>query len=244
LEGQHPSRFRRVARPLRVRVHIPVLQHVSDRLTLDQTQQRYVDQRLRDIRDEMASINRDALFECLSTTGATLARAVSRRATPRHHGHGLGLAVPTLPRGQGAGQAPARAAARRALLIVQHRLRTRFHPQCRADLPSRAVAAAAAGGRAVLARAGHDPARQISGRSRRAYAQEFRHGIAAGPLPLPHGGSRRQRRCRRRRGDDPGGHRERPRHRASAARPQGRNRRQKRYRPAAVLRRRGSQLGA
>ena len=68
------------------------------------------------------------------------------------------------------------------IALLQYRLRARFHPQCRADLPSRAVAAAAAGRRAVPARPRHDAARQIPGGSRpRIRRKSFAMALRPGP---------------------------------------------------------------
>ena len=121
-----------------------------------------------------ASAGRDPARHPAADAGEALARAadrhggaVSRRAAPRHSGDGLGFIVPALPRRQIAGRAPARIAARRALLVMQYRLQARFHPQRRAHLSSRAVVSSAAGRRAVHARASLHAARQAAGRGGR-----------------------------------------------------------------------------
>ena len=66
-------------------------------------------------------------------------RAVSGGGAEGHRGDGVGSVMPALPRCEVPRQPTSRTADRRALLLLQHRLRTQFQPQRRADLPSRAL---------------------------------------------------------------------------------------------------------
>ena len=109
-------------------------------------------------------------------------RIVPRRAAARHSGDELGSALPALPRRQVECAATARIAGRRPLHVVQHRLPARLHPQCRIDFPPRAMAAAAAEGRAVPARPRLDAACALPGGSGRACDQEsFAVTLPPGP---------------------------------------------------------------
>jgi len=63
-------------------------------------------------------------------------RIVPGGGAERHRRHGLGFAVPAVPRGEVPREPAPRSAERRALFLMQHRLRTQFQPQCRIDLPS------------------------------------------------------------------------------------------------------------
>jgi hypothetical protein len=88
-------------------------------------------------------------------------------------GDGMGAALPALPRCQIPREPTSGPAESRALLLLQHRLRTKFQPQRRADFPSRALDSPSPGRGEVPAGAGLRAAHQVSGRGGGAVGQEL-----------------------------------------------------------------------
>jgi class 3 adenylate cyclase len=87
--------------------------------------------------------------------------------------------MPALPRGEVPCEPALRTAERRALLLMQHRLRTQFQPQCRIDLPSRGLGSSATRWRDVHARPGHGAAHQAAVAA--GSAKSFELSLAPGP---------------------------------------------------------------
>ena len=127
---------------------------------------------------------------------ATRHRSLPRRRERGPAVHEMGSAVHQLPRTQAQRRCALRAAARRALPVVQHRLRSRLRAQRRARLHAGAGDPAADGRRLLPQRADGDAARAGPAPAGAGRAAHDRPRAAAGSLSPAHPASRHCRRHR------------------------------------------------